>query len=168
MSAPPLPDIFGNYALGDFVEVTPPADVAWWPQTAGWAWVGGLLALWLTRKLWLRARHWYRNRYRREALAKLAALEQVPANAQTAREVNHLLKLTALCAWSRESVASLTGGDWTEFLNGSCEAPPFDVELAKLLATGPYTAPDIDAATGSRLLSASRRWIAEHRGPADV
>ena len=40
MSAPPLPDTFGNYALGDFFEVVSPAAISWLPQTAGWAWLG--------------------------------------------------------------------------------------------------------------------------------
>ena len=35
MSAPPLPDIFGNYILGDFVEVVSPENVSWLPQTVG-------------------------------------------------------------------------------------------------------------------------------------
>ena len=29
MSAPPLPDIFGNYALGEFVEVVAPNAISW-------------------------------------------------------------------------------------------------------------------------------------------
>ena len=65
MSAPPLPDAFGNYALGDFVEVVSPAAISWLPQTAGWAWLGlAALALALY-KGWRWLQHWHRNRYRR-------------------------------------------------------------------------------------------------------
>ncbi len=168
MSAPPLPDIFGNYALGDFVEVTSPAAIDWWPQTAGWALVGGVLAILLLRRLWQSARRWHRDRYRREALARLDALGPAATGTPTPREINQLLKLTALAAWSRERVARLSGTEWAEFLNRSCESPPFDPPLAALLATGPYTAPSIDPETGERLLQASRRWITEHRRPPDV
>ncbi len=168
MSAPPLPDIFGNYALGDFVEVTAPAAVSWWPQTVGWLWVGALLGLLLGRKLWRGGRHWYHNRYRREALQRLAEIEAEPLDETTPQQLNQLLKITALAGWSREQVARLTGREWTEFLNRSCESPPFEPVLAELLATGPYTAPTIDPATGRRLVQASRQWIRDHRGPGDV
>ena len=40
MSAPPLPEAFGNYALGDFVEVISPASISWLPQTPGWLFGG--------------------------------------------------------------------------------------------------------------------------------
>ena len=33
VSAPPLPETFGNYALGDFAEVVSPAAISWLPQT---------------------------------------------------------------------------------------------------------------------------------------
>ena len=168
MSAPPLPDIFGNYALGDFVEVTPPLAVDWWPQTPGWAVVGAALAILLLRRLWLWVRRWYRDRYRREALARLDTLALPASGTPTPREINQLLKLTALAAWSREHVARLSGTEWTEFLNRSCESPPFDPPLAALLATGPYTSPTSDPATGQRLLQASRRWINEHQVSTDV
>jgi hypothetical protein len=168
MSAPPLPDIFGNYALGDFVEVTSPAAIDWWPQTTGWALLGGVLAVLLLRRLWQSARRWYRDRYRREALARLDALGSAGTGMPAPGEVNQLLKLTALAAWSRERVARLSGPEWTEFLNRSCASPPFDATLAALLATGPYTSPSVDPETSRRLLQASRQWITEHRGPGDV
>ncbi len=49
MSAPPLPDIFGNYVLGDFVEVVSPENISWLPQTAGWVWLGAFLLAVLLR-----------------------------------------------------------------------------------------------------------------------
>lgn len=168
MSAPPLPEIFGNYALGDFVEIVAPDAISWWPQTAGWAWVALLLGLVLARKLWRRGRQWYRNRYRREALARLEDLESHRASADFPREINRLLKLTALAAWSRTGVASLSGQDWIDFLNQHCQPAPFQPPLAELLASGPYTTVAMDPDSGLHLLEASRTWIAEHRGPADV
>ena len=74
MSAPPLPEIFGNYALGDFVEVVSPDAVSWLPQPAGWRVVAAaLLGLALYRG-WRALRRWYRNRYRREAAERLQRL----------------------------------------------------------------------------------------------
>jgi hypothetical protein len=168
MSAPELPDIFGNYALGDFVEIVAPGPVSWWPQTAGWLWVGVFLGLMLARSLWRRWREWHRNRYRREALARLSELGQHGTDANFPGQINELLKLTALAAWSRTRVASLCGQDWVDFLNQNCQPAPFQSPLAELLATGPYATAVLDADTGRRLLAASRTWIVEHRGPADV
>ena len=74
MSAPPLPDAFGNYALGEFVEVVPPPDISWWPQTTGWWWLGAVLAGFALHRGWKLLRHWYRNRYRREAAGRLQRL----------------------------------------------------------------------------------------------
>ena len=74
MSAPALPEIFGNYLLGEeFVEVVSPAVVSWLPQTAGWACLGAVCLALLMRYGYRRLRQWYRNRYRREALARLDA-----------------------------------------------------------------------------------------------
>ena len=110
MSLPPLPDIFGNYALGDFNEVVSPPDV-------------GQLGLVLLRRLWRALLHWQRNRYRGEAerrLARLALDHELPVR------VNEILKLSAMAAFSRQQVASLSGPKWPGFLNATCDTPPFD------------------------------------------
>ena len=65
MSAPPLPEAFGNYALGDFAEVVSPAAVSWLPQTVAWRWLAAALAVYLLYRGWRWLRHWHRNRYRR-------------------------------------------------------------------------------------------------------
>lgn len=164
MSAPPLPDAFGNYALGDFVEVVSPAAVDWWPQTPGWWVVGAVAAVFLSKKAWQRFRSWYRNRYRREALARLAGLQQGNATgAELVRELNALLKLTAIAANAREKVASLTGECWPAYLNAQCETPPFDNAIAPLLASGSYSAPEIDRAMRAQLFDSVTTWIRLHR-----
>jgi Domain of unknown function (DUF4381) len=92
--------------LHDFYQPPPPA---WTPQTAGWYVVFaivGVLVLWLVVRS---ARKWYANRYRREALRELATAS--PA------EFSVLLKRTALAAWPRAQVASLSGTEWLAFLN---------------------------------------------------
>ena len=123
MSLPALPDIFGNYALGDFNEVASPPAVDWLPQTPGWYLVGALVLYWLARAGWRRLKHWYRNRYRGEAVRQLAAIE---TSDDLVVEVNRLLKLTALAAFPRPQVAALSGESWTEFLNAQCEQPVFN------------------------------------------
>lgn len=92
--------------LHDFYQPPPPA---WTPQTAGWYVVfaiAGLFVLWMAIHF---ARKWFANRYRREALRELALL---PTD-----QFSTLLKRTALVAWPRQTVASLSGAAWLEFLN---------------------------------------------------
>lgn len=168
MSAPPLPEVFGNYALVDFVEVVSPAGVSWWPQTAGWIWLGAGLLIYLGIRLWRFLRHWYRNRYRREAIARLQALPTTAAPANLVSEINRLLKLAALAAFPREQVARLSGNDWVQFLNGQCPAATLSPQQCQLLAEGPYTGAELEPADARQLLTACVDWLRNHENPADV
>jgi Domain of unknown function (DUF4381) len=164
MSLPALPDIFGNYALGDFNEVVSPPAVDWLPQTPGWYLVGALILFWLARAGWRWLKHWYRNRYRGEAARKLA---EVRVSDDIVAEVNRLLKLTALAAFPRPQVAALSGESWTEFLNAQCEQPVFNPEQCQLLALGVYQQQVIAPASGEHLLQSSLAWVNQHRNRYD-
>ncbi|MGB1141792.1 MAG: DUF4381 domain-containing protein [Halioglobus sp.] len=164
MSAPPLPDIFGNYTLGDFVEVVSPEGVSWLPQTAGWYWLGAALLVLLARYGWRRIRRWHRNRYRREAIKRLDSVAHDSADDLPAR-LNTLLKLAAMAGFGRDTVASLTGDAWVAFLNAQCDPSPFDAQLAPYLVEGPYRATAVTDADRTRLIAASASWLAEHREP---
>jgi hypothetical protein len=168
VSAPPLPDAFGNYALGDFAEVVSPAAINWWPQTAGWWWVGAALVVVLGRYGWRRLRHWYRNRYRGEATVRLQQLAATSASDNWLLEINRLLKLTALAAFSREQVASLSGEAWVSFLNRQCATPPFSAQQGQLLALGTYTGQTVAAAHRQQMVDACLIWVREHENTAHV
>lgn len=168
MSAPPLPAAFGNYALGDFAEVVSPADISWLPQTTGWAWLGAALALLLLRVIWRRLRHWYRNRYRREAIARLRRLAQSASGDGWLIELNTLLKLTAMAAFSRERVARLSGEEWIEFLTRQCRSQVFSPQQRWLLAIGPYRSAPIAQDARDQLVAACRDWIRLHERPEHV
>ncbi len=162
MSAPPLPEAFGNYALGDFVEAVSPEDISWLPQTIGWQILGLALLLLGLYRGWQGLRRWYRNRYRREATAKLKAWQQQPDGALLAEDVNRLLKLTALAAFPREQVAGLYGRDWVEFLNAQCPGAPF--ASAGRAPGWVYRA--TPGRTGGNWW-ASLSWVREHGSPLD-
>lgn len=164
MSAPPLPDAFGNYALGDFVEVVSPQAVSWMPQTIGWWWLGAALLGLGLHYLWRRLRHWYRNRYRREAVQRLQALPGDDPFEQLL-EVNKLLKLTAMQAYTREQVASLSGQDWADFLNSQCAAPTFSPAQCQALTTAVYGSGAVDRDAIVALIDASLNWVREHQVP---
>jgi hypothetical protein len=168
VSAPTLPDNFGNYALGDIVEVVSPADVSYLPQTAAWAWLGALLLALLLRFCWRRLRRWYRNRYRREAVARLSQLARDTDRDSWLVELNKLLKLTALAAFSHEQVARLSGEEWVDFLNGHCASPPFSAKQRSLLATGVYSSVTLADTTREQLLSACLYWVRHHQSTQHV
>lgn len=165
MSAPPLPVAFGNYALGDFVELVAPAAISWWPQTPGWAVVGAVVLALGLRFSWRRLQHWWRNRYRAEALAELNGL---PHSADLIARSNGLLKRVSLVAYPRTQVASLSGQQWVEYLNSCVPSPLFDGGCAELLAQGSYRQLDADAAALAELQQACARWIAAHEPPANA
>ncbi|RLQ21820.1 DUF4381 family protein [Seongchinamella sediminis] len=164
MSLPALPEIFGNYALGEFNEVVSPPPVDWWPQTPGWHLVAALLLLWLLRRGARKLRYWYHNRYRREALARLQDLAPTPG---LVAEVNRTLKLSALAGFPRQEVAALWGEPWVEFLNARCAEPPFSAAQCRLLAMGVYQQRPMDPATAAALLQASLNWVKQHRNHYD-
>jgi Domain of unknown function (DUF4381) len=168
MTAPALPDIFGNYGLGDFNEVVAPAAIDWLPQTPGWLLVFALLAFWLAKTAWQRWRSWHANRYRREAIARLEQLAETVGSDELVTGVNQLLKLTALAAWPRQQVASLAGTNWVTFLNDHCDATPFGPELAQLLGEGVYRTTVPEPATGQQLIDATKYWIESHQRPIDA
>ncbi|MEZ5504127.1 MAG: DUF4381 domain-containing protein [Halioglobus sp.] len=163
MSAPPLPEVFGNYALGDFVEAVPPADISWFPQTAGWTWLAALLLAYLLRRGWRSLVHWYRNRYRREAIALLQQLDNSANGDAWLTELNKLLKLAALAAFPRERVARLSGEEWVRFLNSRCTPAPFSAEQGKLLSIGTYNRTKLTEMSRQQLLAASLNWLRNHR-----
>lgn len=167
MSAPPLPDTFGNYALKGFAEVVAPADISWLPQTTGWLWLGAAVLGLTLHRCWKHWRHWYRNRYRREAASRLQELAANISSGTLVAEVNQLLKLTALAAFSRGQVAKLSGEDWVSFLNRQCPGEPFSSEQCHLLAVSTYRQQAVDSDVAHQLLAASRSWISEHENPLD-
>lgn len=168
MSAPPLPEIFGNYVLGDLVEVVSPEAISWLPQTAGWACLGALLLVWLLRSGWRRLRYWYRNRYRREAAARLQQLAANDGDEAWLVELNKLVKLTALAAFPREQVARLSGDEWTEFLNCHCSTTPFSDEQCRLLAIGAYRHTTLEKDARQQLVAACLDWVRNHESPGHV
>ena len=142
-------------------DIVQPAAPAFVPGTAGW-WV---LTTWLFAMAMILtisiARRRRRNRYRRAAEAELnsialAADEDPAANAA---RIAVLLKRTALAAYPRRRVASLTGPDWASFLIESSGGDSLVTARAESLAHAAYRK-DVD---GRELIPAARRWIRRHR-----
>jgi hypothetical protein len=95
------------------------------PQTIGWYVVFALIAAAIIWTAVHFIRKWFANRYRREALRELPLLPP--------EQISALLKRTALAAWPREKVASLSGDAWLQFLNTSAGEDLFrDVPASRI------------------------------------
>ncbi|WP_068111475.1 DUF4381 domain-containing protein [Tropicimonas marinistellae] len=140
--------------LLDMLKPIPePAPISMWPATGGWIWLGLALALLIGWIAWRRWRHWQANAYRRAALAELQASGDDPA------EIAAILRRTALVAYPRRDVASLTGGDWIAFLRERCPDMGIDSSSRRALTEGPYKPRSPDPALGL----IAQTWVRRHR-----
>jgi hypothetical protein len=99
-----------------------------------------------------------RNAYRRAALAELVNLTNMSGNTLT--RLSELLKRTALAAYPREEIASLTGAAWVDWLS---ETSGLTISGAarNALAHGAYretVSDDVRLA-----VDVADRWIRKHR-----
>ena len=83
-------------SIDQLKEMALPAPVSYMPQTWGWWCLLGLLLVgllvWGARRYW----QWRRDAYRREALERLAQLQQRSSDLNALRELPELLKRAAL------------------------------------------------------------------------
>ena len=138
--------------LHDFYQPPPPS---WTPQTIGWYVVFafmGLLILWMMIH---RIRNWLRNRYRRNALRELAFLQP--------DQFSTLLKRTALAAWPREKVASLSGDAWLQFLNESGKSDLFLRKPGSRIEEIALRSETLSSEDEQALRKPTAKWIRSHR-----
>lgn len=130
-----------------------PEPVSMMPQTVGWAIVGAVLALVLGWLGWRWLRDYRANAYRRAALLELSQAGDDPAT------IAEILRRTALVAYDRTTVASLSGAAWIAFLERTGQTP-WEPELSALLQAGPYRA---QIAPSQALTAQASRWIKAHK-----
>jgi hypothetical protein len=167
-----FPDGFGNPWMANLEEIGLPEPVPWWPPAPGWYVVAGLLLLglvWLARRA---HRRWRANAYRRGALARLGAIERLAFAPDTRRvvllQLPVLLKQTALAAYGRDRVASLSGQAWLSFLDGTMGDRRFTTGAGRTLLSVAYARSGPQRLTDEeteRLLDVSRWWVRTHRDP---
>jgi hypothetical protein len=135
-----------------FYQPPPPA---WIPQTIGWY---VLFAIAVILILWFvihATRSWFANRYRREALRELATASP--------DQLSALLKRTALAAWPREKVASLSGNAWLKFLGETAATQSFQSRPGNLIEE--FALREIPASPQDEqtLKTIATEWIRRHR-----
>jgi hypothetical protein len=128
--------------LAGLADIAVPDPVSWYPQTWGWWVLAGAFIVTALVLAIRRARRFVANRYRREALKACAALEasldSESRRATALAELAVLLKRTALSAWPRTEVASLSGGAWIEFLRRHGGGARVDERMVRLLDDAEY------------------------------
>ena len=108
------------YQLMDLVKpVTAPEPVSWVPQTYGWLFLVIILCLMLIIRKWQKRRLYLARQHRFQAISLINKLDD---NA-TALDISTILKRCALCDFSRERIAPLTGDEWASFLNQQAGQP---------------------------------------------
>lgn len=151
-------------SLSQMHDVVSPPAVGWWPPAPGWY---GLAVLTFIAAVW-RLLHWvkrYRaNAYRRQAVAAISALDVATqgACAEDASELKRLLKRTALTSFGRESVASLTGSAWWQWLDRT-GGDGFAQELGPACDQCAHAGVPMPLDRWQALLDRSRRWVIQHQ-----
>ncbi len=158
-------------SLQNLNDIVMPQAVGWWPPAPGWY---VLIALFLLLLAWYgykESRRWISNRYRRVALGELKQLElelvgETRPDVFVFGQIPQLLKRTALAAYPRGEVASLTGSGWHSFLNSKVKGALFTDKMGISLETlsyQPLNLQDLDRDAGMSLLRASSHWVKHHR-----
>lgn len=139
-------------SLDNLRDIAAPAPVSWWPPAPGWWVIIALAAIALAVCAYRAWRRWKANAYRRAALAELQS-------AANDADVAEILKRTALCAYPRTNVASLTGAAWCRWLSetGGTDVPTI---VSQRLVAGVF---QDDVTRTKELMEFATRWINDHR-----
>jgi hypothetical protein len=129
-------------SLQNLHDIITPAPISWLPPAPGWYALSFNLLLLLA---WFSVKRYQirqRNRYRREALLKLSQIEKGLADPnqyqQLLPRLPELVKRTAIAAYGRAPVASLSGSDWLKFLDKTGSTNLFSEGYGKLLRDCSY------------------------------
>lgn len=103
-------------SLENLRDIALPTPIPWWPPAVGWWLVLAFIAIAIAVMLVWAWRTWRANAYRRAALLELKT-------ATTITGIAEILKRTALAAYPRSEVASLSGSAWCQWLeeSGGCQ-----------------------------------------------
>jgi hypothetical protein len=162
-------------SLEHLFDIVAPPPVPWWPPAPGWFVVGGVLLMLGVWGAWRAWRRWRAAAYRRAALAewrqlKAQAADPGPREAAL-RRVPELVKRTALAAFPRLEVASLSGEAWLRFLDRSGHTDAFTRGSGRVLselAYDPKLAARLNAVAVEDLFRTVRRWIRRHSTVAET
>ncbi|MCF6189025.1 MAG: DUF4381 domain-containing protein [Cocleimonas sp.] len=139
-----------------------PENASFWPLALGWWLLLAVLIVviaWLIVKILKRAKQ---RKYRAKIFARFDDLEKKlktkPSNAVIA-ELNTLLRQLAVNYYPRSKTASLTGGEWLQFLDQSGGTQGFSRGAGRILIEAPYRLEkEIENLNIKELIPLIRRW----------
>ncbi len=150
------PDVEGK-SLVELLDMLAPAPspdpVSMLPQTWGWVVLSIFLAAGIVFVTYRYRRHRLANAYRRAALVELEDIGDDTA------KIAELLRRTALAAYPRETIASLYGHDWLNFLNQAVDKKLFTNPNSQALLTAPYAV----GTSNAEVAKLARDWIKFHK-----
>ncbi len=158
-------------SLQNLHDIAIPAPIPWVPPAPGWYALGFcvlLLLTWFSIKKYLA---WQRDRYRREALVTLAQIEKGLTDSaqyqQLLPQLPELVKRTAIAAYKRDQVASLSGTDWLAFIDKTGSTNLFTKGNGRLLVDCSFQSAIWFATLSneqvSGLYKAVHHWINKHK-----
>lgn len=158
-------------SLQNLHDIMVPDPVPWWPPAPCWYVLGAVILAALIWLLWRWIEHWKANAYRRAALTELAQLKvkspEEDKQVNVLRELNVLLKRTALAAWPRTEIAGLSGEQWLGFLDRTGGTNSFSQGPGRLLPNVSYAKPqalnDLSENQVADLMETAKRWIEMHK-----
>lgn len=143
--------------LLDLLEPAPEPDrIPLTPQTGGWVVLALLIGVVLFAAIRWAIRRRRASAYRRAALRELASADAEPA------VVAEILRRTALVAYPRSEIATLSGPEWLAFLDRSYAGSGFSEGPGQVFATAPFRPAQPDPAAAEL----ARDWIRRHRNLA--
>ena len=145
--------------VAGLVDVPLPTPVSLWPETWPLRIAVTVVAVGLMVAVWQLLRWWHRNRYRRAALAELDRIEGEHDATSVPLALASLVRRTALAAFPRDKVASLTGVAWLAFLDRTADTRTFSEGAGRALEDVAYRPTPADARP---LIRAVRHWIKAH------
>jgi hypothetical protein len=148
--------------LAQLRDIHLPDAVAWWPPAPGW-WIflGLVLATLFFLGQWFLRRHralGYRREARRELEAAFNNWQAERDSSTYLQTVNSILKRVALQSFDRESVAGLSGSDWSEFLDKQAGGGFSESGLTEKL----YSA-DAEGCDTAAIHRLCLDWVRQHR-----
>lgn len=149
--------------IGTIIE---PEPIGFSFDAPGWAILAGILLIILLVVAIKRYINYRNNLYRREAESSLnqLAAENLP-KVQLIYKINELLKRVAIISYGRESVASLYGEPWLNFLEEKVsQKPVFPNEVRRIFSSELYrgSRAKVDENELEEMKNSSINWIKKH------
>ena len=146
-------------SLDNLHKFVVPDPVGWFPLAPVWKIAIALAMVWIATWVWLRFVQFLREAYRREAIREMHGIEA----AGDVVRLNELLKRTAMTAYGRDTVASLSGQRWIAFLASATDRT-FETSIAILSDVSSQAKPVVlSDKQREEIFSFARDWIRHHK-----